>query len=494
MNAHNIIVVGGGTAGIMTASYIKAYWGPRVNVTVVYDHKNPGIGVGESLTPTFDTYLKRVGITTQDLIENCHATIKLGLKIKNWKLGTIGYHSFPINQNIEHLTPTDIDFMLPEAQELLNENYNHGIAYSKYFFENNNIPSNDLNSFRHALHIDANKLGRYIEWRYKDHLNIVDGVVDTVETKNNSISSLKLKSGEIITGDLFIDCSGYQRILLTQLTDSWVDISKELPTNRTIPNPLFKDFKNVPVYTTAEASKNGWILDVPLSNRHGTGYVYSSEFTTDEEAKEDFNKWLVKTYNVELQSDRVISFTNGYYENNWISNCIALGMSSGFIEPLEATSIHVLVYQLERFCSVYNFTNNSYDQQTYNDDITSLYKNCFQYIRFFYDTNRVDSEFWRYMTNNKPEWLKDLNYKLEKDFYFKLPTSPKMFGESSFINIGSIHNKFKTSSIENFLINKHLYDRAKVANQIVQANKNNLEKSSVDHTAVIRSILDSINT
>jgi len=498
MTPHKIIVVGGGTAGIMSATYFKAYWGNLVDVTVVYDHSSPGIGVGESLTPTFDTYLKRVGITTQDLIENCHATIKLGLKFKNWTKNSTGYHSFPLNQNIEDLTNIDLDFYLPEAGEILNNNFQQGISYNDLFFETNKIPSNDLSSFRHALHVDANKLGRYIEWRFKDYLNIVDGVVETVNFKNNKIDSLILKNGNTITGDLFIDCSGYQRLLISKLTSDWVDISKDLPTDRTIPNPLFKEFDTIPVYTTAEATKDGWILDVPLSNRHGTGYVYSSKFTSDDEAKKEFNSWLLKNYNTELQSDRVIKFKNGYHKKSWVNNCLSIGLSSGFIEPLEATSIHLVVIQLEIFAKLYNLNSEeeNFNQEVFNTEIRNFYENAFQYIRFFYDTNRTDSEFWKYMTNNRPQWLKNLNKQLSNGFINDTHFSNSlatMFSSLSFINIGYYHNKFNPTAVRKYLENKHLYNRCLEADTIVTKNKTKIFNSAVDHTLLIRSILSKIN-
>tara|TARA_B110000503_G_scaffold12801_1_gene17437 strand:+ start:24503 stop:25996 length:1494 start_codon:yes stop_codon:yes gene_type:complete len=496
MKPHKIIVIGGGTAGMMSATYCKAYWGNNVDITVVYDHKNPGIGVGESLTPIFDVFLKRVGLTTLDLIRNCNATIKLGLNYKNWTHeGSNGYHSFPLNCAYDATSETDRHFNLIHAYTALNNTYDNGTCYGKHYFETNRIPETILEE-RHALHIDATKLGRFLEWYARDTITVIDGIVQHVSTKDNNINSITLENGQTLTADLFIDCSGYQRVLIDKLNPNWVDISNELPTDRTIPNPLFKDFNNIPVCTTAEASKNGWILDVPLSSRHGTGYVYSSKFTSDEEAKQDFNSWLIKKYGVELESDRVIKYQNGYITNSWIGNCIALGMSSGFIEPLEATSIHVLVFQLESFAMKYNLKQINFNNTMYNTEISDYYNNCFRYIRFFYDTDRTDSEFWKYLTNNKPAWLVELNEKIKLDFLdnLSLGRTAHMFASSNFLNIAQGHGKLKdTSGIDSFLKNKALYDIAKFSSEEIQSIKNIKMQTSIDHAQWIKNILSSIN-
>lgn len=495
MNKHNIVIVGGGSAGMITATYCKAYWGDAVNVTVIYDHNNPGIGVGESLTLMFDTFLKRVGLTSVDIIRNCNATIKLGLKFKNWiHEGSVGYHSFPINDALSAISEESKHFNLVHAQSILSNNYNNTINYDIEYFEKNIIPDTILDE-RHALHIDANKLGRFLEWYAKDTLTIIDGKVNTVSVNNNNINSITLENGNSITADLFIDCSGYQRVLINKLSPDWVDVSSELITDRTIPNPLFKKFDTLPCYTTAEATKNGWILDVPLTSRHGTGYVYSSKFTSDEEAKQNFNSWLVNKYGVELQSDKIIKYSNGYFTNPWIGNCLALGLSSGFCEPLEATSIHHLVTHLEYFAMQYNLKQVNYNNTIYNKFVSDYYDNTFKYIRFFYDTNRTDSEFWKYLTNNKPKWLTELNEKISIDFLDQKSIPEHMFTATNFLSIAYNHGKFTdTSSINRYLNNKHLYDVAKTDTDKINQIKSSKIQHAVSHEQWIKNIINSINT
>lgn len=491
---YKIVVIGGGTAGVMAATYFKSYWGNLVDVTMVYDHKNPGIGVGESLTPLFDSYLKTVGVSTIELVKHCHATIKLGLKFTNWSHpGSEWTHSFPINEAFASVDPTLFAFNAIDAQEILDNNYSNAYNYDDFYFNNNFIAGVDNLSYRHALHVDANLVGRYIEQKFKDKITIINGIVTKVTVSNRSIDSINLASGEELTSDLFIDASGLEYALIKHLEPTWVDVSTQLPTNRTIPNPLFKEFDFIPPYTHSDATKNGWILDVPLSNRRGTGYVYSSEFTSDEEAKQDFNQWLLKKHGVELQSDRVIKFSNGYWKDQWIGNCIAVGLASGFVEPLEATSIHNTVSQIEKIAALNTFTDLNHSRRTYNEFIENSYSNEFKYLRFFYHTKRTDSEFWKYLTNNTPEWLTDLEEKIKDSFITQhdINSNGNMFDSTSFLSVAYGHGYITQDSIRKLFREKYLSTHARAGADRVRKIKYEFYKQAVDHKQWIDAILKS---
>ena len=488
-----IVVVGGGTAGVMAATYFKSYWGELADITLVYDHQRPGIGVGESLTPIFDNYLRTVGVSTQELIQNCNATIKLGLKFTNWTHeGSIGFHSFPQNELISLVDPVFQHYDAITAYEIANDSVNNGYFYNKFFIDNNMIPSHDNLSFRHALHVDAKLLGRYIENKFRHAIHIIDGIVEKVKVENREIVSIKLKSGEELTADLFIDASGLERVLFKHLDVKWNDCTAILPTDRTIPNPLFKDFDTLPVCTTAEATKNGWIFDVPLSNRHGTGYVYSSQFTSDEEAKQEFNAWLLKTYNVELTSDRIIKFTSGYYNEQWVGNCVAIGLSSGFLEPLEATNIHHTFTQIDSITRLFSGSNLAYVRNNYNIRLDQIYKNSYMYIRFFYHTGRQDSEFWKYMSNNTPQEILELDEVINNDYLSNeyIVDKHSMFDAIDFNCIAYTYGMYKNKeNIKNYLQKRYLYNHTGNCVNAINEVRKNSEKYAVDHKAWISSII-----
>jgi tryptophan halogenase len=482
MSQHRITVVGGGTAGVMAATYLKSYWGELVDVTMIYDHSKPGIGVGESLTPIFDKYLSTVGVSTIDLIKHCNATIKLGLRFKNWAGdGREWIHSFPVNEAFDSIDRTVSYYNAVDAYDISVGKYENAFNYDRFYFDNNLIFGADVSTYRHALHIDATVVGRYIESKFKDRINIIDGVVEQVNINQGKIESIRLASGQKIVSDLYIDASGLGQAMFKQLDPEWVSVEDQLPTNRTIPNPLFKDYDYIPPYTTAEATKNGWILDVPLSHRRGTGYVYSSKFTTDEQAKQDFNQWLLKNHGVELGSDRVIKFSNGYWKQQWIGNCIAIGLSSGFVEPLEATSLHNTFVQLEAITGLYSFEHSQHNIDKYNKFSNSIYEDCFEYIRFFYHTKRTDSEFWRYLNENSPDWLLNLEQKMRTSFVSPRDFTNVIFDSSSYISVGYGHGYYTQDGTAKYLQSKYLTDIAKAESHKVQQIKQDVQKYAVDH-------------
>lgn len=489
-----IVVVGGGTAGVMAATYFRAYWGDLADITMIYDHKRPGIGVGESLTPIFDSYLKAVGVSTIDLIKNCNATIKLGLKFTNWTHeGSSWFHGFPHNESYSLIDQVIYDFNAVEAYQIANDENDSGWHYGQFYFDKAVIPSDNNLTYRHALHVDANLVGRYIEKKYKDVINVVDGIVDRVDVENRTIKSIKLADGREFTADLFIDASGLEKVLFKHLDVEWTDLSKDLPTDRTIPNPLFKQFDSIPPYTVAEATKNGWILDVPLSNRHGTGYVYSSKFTTDEEAKKEFDQWLKKTYNVGLGSDRVIKFSSGYHKEQWVGNCVSIGLASGFVEPLEATNIHHTFIQIDSITKLFTGVHSEFLRKNYNTRMRQIYDDSFRYIRFFYHTRRTDSEFWKYMSSNLSPELIEIEDLMSNTYLSRSDFSTgeaNMFESADYNCVGYGHGLYKNKKgIENYLKVHHLYDHAAKLSKMIQETKTKYQQNAVDHKQWIASII-----
>ena len=206
-------------------------------------------------------------------------------------------------------------------------------------------------------------------------------------------------------------------MLFKHLNPEWVDTSHILPIDRAIPQQIPNITGQIPSHTLAEATDNGWIWQLPVGDRYGTGYLYSSKFTSDEEAREKYNNWLVENHNVELTTDRIIKYRPGYYKNNWIGNCLAVGLSSGFIEPLEATGIMIISKQIYNFVAFNSALNNLNHTKSYlNTMNTALYDEIVRFNALHYCTDRTDSDFWKYMTNNKLQWVKDYQEKCQKEF------------------------------------------------------------------------------
>jgi tryptophan halogenase len=487
---HKIAIVGGGTAGIIAASLLKTYYQDKVQVVLIYDHSKPSIGVGESLTPIFVNYLNIIGVTQKEIIKNVNATIKIGLKFKNWLNDNKHfYHGFyQFGQD---------DSGLGAAYDISHNRYDLFNLYSKEYFENNVIP--DLNkcnkSSSYSYHLDATSLSRYLELKFKDHLTIIDDVVvSVVKDKNNlDIKSLVLSKNKKITADFFIDASGFNRVLIKHMNTKWVDMTDWLPIDRFIPNPVPTKHKIIPPYTTAEATDNGWILQLPLQNRWSTGYMYSSRFTSDKDAFKKFNQWTKKTFNTKLHNNgNILKFESGYWEKQWVGNCITVGLSSGFAEPLEATNIHHVISQMLLFLNMYNFKTDNYTRALYNEKQNLFYNNIYLYIRFCYTGKRFNSKFWKYISNNTPDIIKDLEKKVQNSYLNVNFFPPGMFNHVNFTCVANGLNKCNSTSIKEELFSRNKLAEARRISDTNITQKQAEKSLVIDNKVFIEQILNSI--
>lgn len=494
MKKFKFVIVGGGTAGMMAAAYLKSYWADKVQITIVYDHKNPGIGVGESLTPPFIKFLQSINVSTSDLVKNVNATIKLGLKFKNWTGdGSYYYHPFmqiPGSDDPYNFTLASSIVNTKKDSLFLNEEY---VLYDSYYFEQCKLPFFEGQILGdYSLHIDATLFSKFLEDRFRGSFIIKDEVVANIHKKENGhIDKLVCESGNIIEGDFFIDASGFQRVLFKHLGGTWKDMKDWLPLDRCIPNPVFGDFLKQPTCTTSEASGDGWILQVPLQNRWGSGYLYSSEFTTDEQAFERFSSFVKMSFKKDLNNtSKVLKFDSGYYEEQWIGNCLSVGLSCGFSEPLEATNIHQVTQQLGYFVQMFNFEVYQHDVNYYNKVNKMIFENIYLYLRFCYCNGRSDTEFWKYITNNEPSEVKEIKSKISKDIvnsYNLALSTPFNYGNFTIVANGL--GLIDYDNYKNILQNRLVYDNCRLTNQNFLNFKSLIQNErSIDHQTLIHAI------
>ena len=453
-----IVIVGGGTAGLIAASFMNRYWEDNAHITVICDENNKTIGVGESTTPVIQLILQVLGIPISELI-NIDSTIKIGINFKDWIPGKEFFHGFPetILEDVQWFPVSNDE--TSAVYSLLNHKYNGASHFNEPVTK---LPSSDPgNMGTIALHIDTLKFVQLLRDRLKDtdSVEFIDDVVDRVRVNAecDKITNIELKNNGIIDADFYIDASGFNAVLFKHLNPRWNDISKILPIDRAIPQQVPNTSGGIPSYTQAEATDNGWIWQLPIGNRYGTGYLYSSKFTSDEEAREKYNKWLLKNHNKELETDRIIKYRPGYYEDNLIGNCMAVGLAAGFLEPLESTSIGIMGYQVYNFLVFNGIGNLSYTKRFLNKNNRSIYQEVMRFLTLHYCTNRTDSEFWRYMTNNKTEWVEDFEEKCNKEFIdasvFDTVRS-HAYKFDSYVQIANGLNLFNIESLRNFLTEK----------------------------------------
>lgn len=412
---YNICIVGGGTSGWMAASYLKSVYQELVNIRVIYDHSQPNIGVGESTTPVILEFLRQIGISHQELINSIGSTIKLGIKFDNWSEEQSHYwHPFNVTTFDSNTGDSNI---LSAYETSMQQNYN-AECYDSAYLVSGKVPvdsnNNMLSNF--ALHIDGDKFSKFIRSKYESLVTVTDGVVKNVCVENGVISKLYLKSDEEITADLFVDCSGLSRLLVSKLPNLWIEPTDFPLMNRSIPIQIHEPPDLDQTYTLAEAHDYGWLWKIPLQERYGIGYNYNSNYISDNDAIKDFQK-ILKLKNIDYdQQFKIIKYTPGYYNEAWKSNVLAIGLSTGFIEPLEATAIHMVCNQLMHFVRHNSFIDNEFSKEVYNKKMANMYEQTFEFVELHYYTDKSNSNFWNDIKNKKSKNLVKMIKKAETSF------------------------------------------------------------------------------
>tara|TARA_S200000501_G_scaffold202475_1_gene190491 strand:+ start:2232 stop:3725 length:1494 start_codon:yes stop_codon:yes gene_type:complete len=491
------VIVGSGSAGLISAAMIKKYWQDEVDISIIHNQKQGTIAVGESTTPFIHIFLNFFDIPEREIIRDLDVSVKLGINFKNWIPNTEYFHGFTqVPSSGRNDDPSSI-------YSILNDEYDGGSLYNHAI---NEVPSTIFNNLNHGLHIDTKQFTEYISDKLKNKVNFIDDIVTRVRVNSecDEIENIECKYSGIIEADYFIDASGFNTVLFKHLNPKWNDITKFLPIDRAIPQQVPYDFTikdDMPSYTLAEATDNGWIWKIPIGNRFGTGYLYSSKFTSDDEAREKYNDWLVKNFNTELKTDRIIKYRPGYYENCWIGNCLAVGLASGFVEPLESTGIHTIIKQVQEFINNNsNLKNLKFNRKSVNQLNKEFYVDIIDFVALHYCTNRTDSEFWKYITNNKSEWVADVEQKCKEEFldvtlYRNNPA--RELPLESYVSIAQGLKMFSKYGIESYLNSKpHGHNMFFSGQDILEVAKNLYEceqsektlQEFVSHKQIIDSI------
>jgi len=391
----NIIVAGAGTAGWLAALYAnKAY--PSASVTVVHDDKTPIIGVGEGTTPQFTKFMKSIDISTEELVKNCEATIKNGIKFTNWK-GDGTHYFHPIfslgidnEKRILDAVSKGIDVEKTELASVLSE-------HNKIPLKDDDVSFADVKDLNHALHFNARKLAEYLEKVGVERgiKTVIGKITGVIRGDNDYVTAVELHTKQIIKTDFIFDCTGFARIFVDKVYKSpFRSYENSLPVKRAMPFFIDKG-DTTPPFTEAIAMKYGWMWKIPVGNRFGCGYVYDSDHITDEEAYEEICEITKQNPNI----PRKISFKPGYHTKPFNKNTVAIGLSHGFLEPLEATSLMIVILMLEVLPKIGEYNQSRVD--TYNNFIMENIENVVDMLYMHYLTPRKDTDFWKnFKTNN----------------------------------------------------------------------------------------------
>ncbi len=432
----NIVIAGGGTAGWMTAAAFSKLLGKKFNITLVESDEIGTIGVGEATIPTLHIFHRLLGIDEQDFMKSTHATFKLGISFEGWLNGSDQYlHSFGfLGQDcwacdFHHFWKKGLGLGIEQA--IGDYCAEHLAAREGRFSVNSQSDQN------HAYHLDASLYAQFLRDLSERHgVTRREGKINEVVLcpTTGEISSLKLESGESIEGDFFIDCTGFKALLLRKALhvgfENWSDF---LPCDRAI--AVQSNLLNEPVpFTRAIAHPFGWQWQIPLQSRVGNGIVFCSQHISEDEAASVLRENIVGE---PITEPNRIFFQTGLSKKHWQKNCAAVGLSGGFIEPLESTAIHLIQRSIIHLLQLIprDKTMSSLSRE-FNTRIRREMEDVRDFIILHYkSTAREDSAFWRYCKSmDAPQSLTDkVNLFRESGMIFK--KEEELFAVASWVQV-----------------------------------------------------------
>ncbi|WP_029908033.1 tryptophan halogenase family protein [Caulobacter sp. UNC358MFTsu5.1] len=402
-----VVVAGGGTAGWMAAAALAKQLGPLLDITLVESDEIGTVGVGESTIPTARTFNALLGIDEPAFMRATQATFKLGISFENWgQIGDRYIHSFGQVGKSNWMGSFHHFWLQAKAAGF-------GGELGDYCFELKAAEADKFSvgegpELNYAYHLDATLYGGFLR-KMSEALGVkrVEGKIGQVQqnAETGFIEALVLENGDRVEGDLFVDCTGFRGLLIEQtLKAGYEDWGHWLPTNSALAVQTKSTGPAVP-YTRAIAHTAGWRWKIPLQHRVGNGLVYSNEYMSDDEARAT----LLEALDGErLIEPRVIRYRTGRRLKTWSKNCVALGLASGFVEPLESTSIHLIMIGVTRLMQLFPFTGFSEAViARYNQQAVDELEKIRDFIILHYKlTERTDSPFWdRCRTMDVPDSL-----------------------------------------------------------------------------------------
>lgn len=395
----NVVVVGGGTSGWMAAAVLSASLTPQsISVTVVESSEIGTVGVGEATIPPIRQLNFMLGLDEDEVVRRTKATYKLGIEFVNWgALGDRYFHPFgEIGHDLGGV-PFHHHWLRTREGAFSDYALTAVAAHAGRFGRPTDYPGQVLSKMCHALHFDATLYAGVLrDVAVKNGAKHIDARITGVNlnAETGFVETLQLSDGRILEGDLFIDCSGFRGLLIEDaLKTGYIDWSHWLPMNRALAVPSAITGPTEP-YTRSTARSAGWQWRIPLQHRIGNGHVYCSDFISDEEAEADL---LGNLDGPALATPRPLRFTTGRRRLTWNKNVVALGLASGFVEPLESTSIHLVQRGVAILKSL--FPSRGIVQaevDLYNRRMTAEYEYVRDFVILHYkQTRRDDTPFWR---------------------------------------------------------------------------------------------------
>ena len=415
----NVVVVGGGLSGWLTALYAK--WAfPDFHVGVVYSEEIGILGAGEGSVPSLLSLFDYLDIDTKELISKTKASIKNGIRYMGWSDGNPDYfHAFDPEFkrfDLSHKSFKNYFYTQPPVYPLYLENFYYRQHIDQFNFmarlsryDKVPITKDDKKLSNYGIHFDASLIAKYLkdkgfEREIRHYNNVVSGF--SYDEQGN-ISSILFEGGEKVNADIVFDCTGLHRLIIGNHFESeWISFSDYLPMKRAIPFSI--EGQQPFPHTGAIAMDYGWMWQIPLQHRVGAGYVFDSDFIDEDQAKKE----LDEKAGYEVDTGNAFSINPGTYKNIWVKNVVAVGLSAGFLEPLEANSIWIFTRALERFFrDKKNVINPSdFDRQIFNQAHLKDMEDVRDFLYLHYITDKSNTKFWSEFLNNKktPDFIENI--------------------------------------------------------------------------------------
>lgn len=462
---NSIVIVGGGSAGWAVASTLINDH-PNMNISVVESKSISTVGVGESTSREINFWLKKLNVETKDFIKNVDGNYKIATKYSNFspKNNHFFYSYFGNEEEINYLTNNNLwlykKYFYPEID--------HHDYFEKYIYQCNLLKNNkfldkeyeDFFPFKIpndvGIQFDAKKFANYFSEKYAIPKGVkrIYGTVKNIIKNENGIEKIILEDGLEINSDFFIDCTGFKSLFLNFLNQKFISTKDILPNNKAYYCPVqYTDKeKELEGFTHSVALNNGHAWNTPLWSRIGTGYVYSDEFTDEDSALKEFHNFLDSDKMAVYDPNRSkkvdinkLYIKNGYYENCWVKNVCAIGLSAGFIDPMESSGIWFVTHYAEYISNIFK---KKYFTNTDKDELNSMYSSDIIWVAsliklHFVLSNRKDTEYWKKISNDFSENVVSKTIK-NNPYLNKLSSAlqSKLIGmDSSLINNYELINK-----------------------------------------------------
>ena len=408
IESQSIIIVGGGAAGFMTAAVLAKHFQGSWNIKCIHSSKMGFIGVGESNQYITRSVMEYLGLKDEDWMPKCNATYKLGIAFDGWS-EVVDQYYYPFADIEDNGYDYNIFFTLANLfpDKVNYKDFARYVAKNTRFLEYNCISDKDWDFKRKTSYHFDNALMAKMMYDIAGGYGVefIDDEVVDAPVGEDGVECVVTKGGSKYKGDLYIDCTGFKSLLLGKaLNTSYTSYSDTLINNRAIFCRVAYQNKNKQLknYTNIVSMKNGWCGEIPLWDEMGLGYVHSTQFATEEEIEKEFREFVEDKYGVKVKEFKSLPFKCGGHEKAWVKNVVAVGLSFGFIDPLEATGLALVVRNIFSLVEVFSRSSNpnAFDREMFNHSVVGETKTQKSFVELHYCTShRDDTAYWEYVTN-----------------------------------------------------------------------------------------------